>query len=142
MALIAIIPRHLRILGALIERRKVDMFGCIGWRGLLDDPESFTMEQIFRPLVERGLIEDMSNTEMGGAGSYFVRITPLGQFCYGIGYMIKDARVTTELEIQKYISGTPTRFEEIEPPKQRIEEAQAMIRSRNVAEDENVEGTA
>ena len=104
MALIAIIPRHLRILGALIERRKVDMFGCIGWKGLLDDPESFTMDQIFRPLVERGLIEDMSSTEMGNAGSYFVRITPLGQFCYGIGYMLKEPRIASELEIKKYIS--------------------------------------
>jgi hypothetical protein len=104
MALVAIIPRHLRILGALIERRKVDMFGCIGWKGLLDDPESFTMDQIFRPLVERGLIEDMSSTEMGNAGSYFVRITPLGQFCYCIGYMLKEPRVASELEIKKYIS--------------------------------------
>jgi len=136
MALVAIIPRHLRILGALIERRKVDMFGCIGWKGLLDDPESFTMDQIFRPLVERGLIEDMSSTEMGNAGSYFVRITPLGQFCYGIGYMLKEPRPTTELEIRKYIS-------DVAPQKQRIEEAQDMIRSRNVAEDDNhVEGTA
>jgi hypothetical protein len=113
MALIPIIPRHLRILAALIERRKVDMFGCIGWKGLLDDPEMFTMDEIFRPLVVRGLIEDMCGTEMGNAGTYFVRITPLGQFCYGIGYMLKDARPTTEAEIQKYISGTPTRFEEI-----------------------------
>lgn len=114
MALIAIIPRHLRILGRLIEIRRTDQYGCIGWRGLLDDPETFTMDQLFKPLIERGLIEDLSSTPMGHAGTYFVRITPLGQFCYGIGYMIKDARVTTELEIQKYISGTPTRFEEIQ----------------------------
>lgn len=114
MALIAIIPRHLRILGRLIEIRRTDQYGCIGWRGLLDDPETFTMDQLFKPLVERGLIEDLSSTPMGHAGTYFVRITPLGQFCYGIGYMIKDARPTTELEIQKYISGTPTRFEEIQ----------------------------
>ena len=112
MALIPIIPRHLRILGALIARRKVDMFGCIGWKGLLDDPETFTMDEIFRPLVVRGLIEDMSATQLGNAGSYFVRITPLGQFCYGIGYMLKDARPTTEAEIKKYIS-TPTKPEQL-----------------------------
>ena len=135
MALVPIIPRHLRILQRLIEQRKIDQFGCIGWRGLLDDPETFTMDQLFKPLVDRGLIEDLSQTEMGRGGTLFVRITPLGQFCYGIGYMLKEPRPTTELEIRKYIA-------DVAPPKQRIEEAQAMIRSRNVAEDENVEGTA
>ena len=135
MALVPIIPRHLRILQRLIEQRKIDQFGCIGWRGLLDDPETFTMDQLFKPLVDRGLIEDLSQTEMGQGGTFFVRITPLGQFCYGIGYMLKEPRPTTELEIRKYIA-------DVAPPKQRIEEAQAMIRSRNVAEDENVEGTA
>lgn len=111
MALIPIIPRHLRVLGALIERRRIDQFGCIGWKGLLDDPETFTMDQIFKPLVERGLIEDMTQT-MGNGGTYFVRITPLGQFCYGIGYMIKDARPTTEAEIKKYIT-TPAKPEQL-----------------------------
>jgi hypothetical protein len=134
MALIPIIPRHLRVLGRLIEQRRTDQYGCIGWRGLLDDPETFTMDQIFKPLVERGLIEDLSQTPLGHGGTYFVRITPLGQFCYGIGYMIKDARPTTEAEIRKYIS-------DVAPQKRRIEEAQDMIRSRNIAED-HVEGTA
>lgn len=112
MALIAIIPRHLRILGALIAQRKVDMFGCIGWKGLLDNPETFTMDEIFRPLVVRGLIEDMTLT-MGNGGTYFVRITPLGQFCYGIGYMIKDQRVATEAEIKKYITDMPAKAEQL-----------------------------
>jgi hypothetical protein len=106
MALIAIIPRHLRILGALIERRKIDQFGAIGWRGLMDDPETFTMDQLFKPLRDRGLVEDLS-AEMGNGGTYFVRITKLGQFCYGIGYMLKDPRPTTEAEIRKYITELP-----------------------------------
>jgi hypothetical protein len=104
MGLIAIIPRHQRILARLIEQRKADRYGCIGWRGLLDDPETFTMDQLFKPLMDRGLIEDLTQTELGRGGSCFVRITPLGSFCYGIGYMLKDARPTTELEIRKYIS--------------------------------------
>lgn len=104
MALVPIIPRHLRILQRLMEQRKTDQYGCIGWRGLLDDPETFTMDQLFKPLQDRGLIEDLSQTEMGHGGTYFVRITPLGAFCFGIGYMLKDARPTTELEIRKYIS--------------------------------------
>ena len=111
MALIPIIPRHLRILGSLIERRRTDQYGCIGWKALLDDPETFTMDQIFKPLLERGLIEDMTQT-MGNGGTYFVRITPLGQFCYGIGYMLKDARPTTEAEIKKYIT-TPAKPEQL-----------------------------
>lgn len=113
MGLVAIIPRHLRILGALIERRRIDQFGCIGWKGLLDDPETFTTNQIFTPLLERGLIEDMTET-MGAGGKYFVRITPLGQFCYGIGYMLRDARATTEAEIQKYILPPPPKATEEE----------------------------
>lgn len=104
MSLIPIIPRHLRILAELIERRKVDQYGCIGWRGLMDNPEVFTMDQLFTPLLKRGLIEDLSKTPMGNGGAYFVRITPLGQFCYGIGYMIKEPRESTELEIRKYIA--------------------------------------
>lgn len=103
MSLIPIIPRHLRVLGRLIEQRRIDTYGCIGWKGLLDDPETFTMDQIFKPLTDRGLIEDMTLT-MGNGGTYFVRITPLGQFCYGIGYMLRDARPTTEQEIRKYIA--------------------------------------
>lgn len=102
-----IIPRHLRILGTLIARRKIDQFGGIGWRGLLDEPETFTMDELFKPLLERGLIEDLSRTEMGNGGAYFVRITPLGQFCYGLGYMLRDARVATELELNKYIAPPP-----------------------------------
>ena len=126
MALISIIPRHLRILGRLVDQRRVDRYGCIGWRGLLDDPEAFTMDQLFKPLMERGLIEDLSQTELGKGGTHFVRITPLGAFCYGIGYMLKDARPTTELEIRKYISDVAPKFES----------------QRQAIEHEHVEGTA
>ena len=141
MALVSIIPRHLRILQRLIEQRKIDQYGCIGWRGLLDDPETFTMDQLFKPLVDRGLIEDLSQTEMGQGGTFFVRITPLGQFCYGIGYMLKEPRPTTELEIRKYIA-------DVAPPKvpqeafDVIKKAQEEAERISGADPEALKGTA
>jgi hypothetical protein len=97
-----IMPRHQRILGALEMRRHVDMFGGIGWKGLLDDEEVFDFDVLFQPLIDRGLIEDLSDTEMGPAGRYFVRITPLGRICNGIGLMLRAPRVTSEAELHKF----------------------------------------
>jgi hypothetical protein len=102
-----IIPRHRRALEQLREQKKRDALGGIGWAALRDEEDTFTLEQICAPLLERGLIEDLTGTEMGSNGKFFVRITPLGLLCLGMGYMLKVPRVTTEAEIKKYIEELP-----------------------------------
>jgi hypothetical protein len=87
-----IIPRHTRLLQRLVEQKKNDKYGMIGWRGLMDAEEPYTIDQLFKPLLERGLVEDLSKTEMGGPGIYFVRITPMGEHCLSLGYMLKAPR--------------------------------------------------
>lgn len=113
-----IIPRHQRLLAKLEEQRRVDQFGGIGWRGLMDEEEPFTIDQLFKPLMERGLVEDLSQTEIGNAGIYFVRITKLGMICLRLGMMLKEPRPTTEKEIAKYIG--------VEPPAKVIEAVQEV----------------
>ena len=97
-----IIPRHHRLLTRLVEQKKVDRLGCIGWRGLMDEEESFTVDQLFLPLAERGLIENLSQTELGNAGVHFVRITPMGEHCLGLGYMLRDPREMTGYELTQF----------------------------------------
>ena len=95
-----IIPRHLRVLQELQKQKKRDAFGGIGWGALRDEDDPFTYDQLFPPLIERGLIEDLTATELGPAGKYFVRITPLGTVCLGMGIMLRDARKVTEPELK------------------------------------------
>jgi hypothetical protein len=102
-----IIPRHIRLLERLHDQLKADQYGGIGWRGLMDENEPFTIDQLFKPLMERGMVEDLSKTDLGKAGVYFVRITPLGLKCLHLGVMLKEQRVTTEQEIAKYITAPP-----------------------------------
>jgi hypothetical protein len=78
-----IIPRHRRALEQLREQKKRDALGGIGWAALRDEEDTFTLEQICAPLLERGLL------------------------CLGMGYMLKVPRVTTEAEIKKYIEELP-----------------------------------
>lgn len=96
-------PRHRRCLEFLQGQRKFDLYGAIGTRALRDEDEPFSLEQIVGPLYERGLVEDLTETELGhSAGRYFTRITKLGEICLGLGYMLRDPRKTTEAEIKKY----------------------------------------
>jgi hypothetical protein len=99
---IVIMPRHQRILGALELQRAVDCYGGIGWKGLLDEDEVLDFDVLFKPLVERGLVEDLGATELGPGGRYFVRITALGRICNAIGMMLREPRITTEAELRKY----------------------------------------
>jgi hypothetical protein len=95
-----IIPRHLRVLQELAAQKKKDYLGGIGWGALRDEDDLFTYEQLITPLLDRGLIEDLTATELGPAGKYFVRITPLGTVCLGMGLMLRDARKVTDAELK------------------------------------------
>lgn len=104
---VEILPRHrraLEMLASIALDAKRDIFGCIGFPALRDEDDVFTLEQIVDPLLVRGLIEDLTGTEMGDSGKYFVRITPLGAFCLGVGLMLRDARKSTPEEMKKYLT--------------------------------------
>jgi len=102
-----IIPRHIRLLEKLRDQLRVDMLGGIGWRGLMDENEPLTVDQLFKPLMDRGLIEDLSHTPLGPAGIYFVRITSIGVRCLNLGLMLKEPRITTDQEMNKYVTAPP-----------------------------------
>jgi hypothetical protein len=116
---VPIIPRHIRLLERLVEQKKIDKFGCIGWRGLMDENESFTIDQLFKPLTDRGLVEDLRNSELGAPGIYFVHITPLGEHCLGLGYMLKAARIMSDNErklLGPAVNALQTPMQTSEPP--------------------------
>jgi hypothetical protein len=115
---VQIIPRHQRLLERLIEQQKVDIHGGIGWRGLLEGDQDLTMDQLFVPLLDRGLIEDLTAVPDFGpkAGTYFVRITPVGKLCAAYGYMLKTRHKSTEKEVHKYLAELPR--PETPPPPQ------------------------
>jgi hypothetical protein len=91
-------PRHRRALEMLREQKTRDSLGGIGKGALRDEDEPFTLEQIADPLLQRGLIEDLTWTDLGAGGKYFVRITPLGEACLGLGYMLRETRKATLAE--------------------------------------------
>jgi hypothetical protein len=105
-------PRHHRALEMLIEQRKRDAFGGIGVGALRDEDDQFTLEEIVTPLWDRGLIENLTETELGASGKYFVRITPLGVVCFGLGLMLREGRKVTEPEIQGLQLETPSEADE------------------------------
>jgi hypothetical protein len=102
---IVIPPRHRRALEMLREQKQRDLLGSIGRGALRDEDDPFTLEQIAEPLLQRGLIEDLTWTDLGAGGKYFVRITRLGEICLGLGYMLRETRKTT-LEEMKLLSAT------------------------------------
>jgi hypothetical protein len=91
-------------LTALHQQRKFDPFGGIGWRGLMDDDEQFTPEQLYSPLLERGLVEDCSEAHQSESGKFFVRITPLGVACMSVGYMLRDPRPISVPELRQLVA--------------------------------------
>ena len=97
---VVIPPRHLRALKMLVEQKGRDRFGGIGIGALRDEDEPFTLEHITDPLFSRGLIEDLTGTEMESSGKYFVRITRLGEVCLGLGIMLRESRKTTDVEMR------------------------------------------
>lgn len=100
-------PRHRRALEMLLVQRHHDAFGGIGIGAMRDDDEPFTLEQIVEPLMVRGLIEDLTWTDLREDGKYFVRLTKLGEFCLGVGYMLREPRLTSEAEMRKYAAELP-----------------------------------
>jgi hypothetical protein len=96
----AIPPRHRRALEMLVEQKQRDRLGALGRGALREEDEGFTLEQIVEPLWERGLIEDLTGTELGDGGKYFLRITPLGQMCLGMGVMLRETRKPSAPEQQ------------------------------------------
>lgn len=106
---VEILPRHQRLLERLIEQKKVDMLGAIGWRGLLEGDDDWTMDELFQPLIERGLVEDLTaNPDFGAkGGQYFVRITALGNMCASFGWMPKVRHKTSTGEFLKFSGELP-----------------------------------
>jgi hypothetical protein len=91
-------PRHQRALEMLRAQRLRDPLGAIGKGAMRDEDEPFTLEQIVKPLFERGLIEDLTWTDLHEAGKYFVRLTQLGDICLSLGYMLRETRKPTLAE--------------------------------------------
>jgi hypothetical protein len=109
-----IIPRHLRVLQELAAQKKKDQLGGIGWGALRDEDDPLTYQQLFIPLIERGLIEDLTGTELGTAGKYFVRLTPLGSVCLSMGVMLRAPRPADAAELKALHLPPPATPEEAE----------------------------
>jgi hypothetical protein len=109
-------PRHLRALEMLRERRHLAGLGEIGRGALRDEDDVLTLEQIVEPLEQRGLIEDLTQTDLGDGGKYFVRITPLGSMCLALGYMLRETRKTTNEEMKLIAAALPEPMIMTAPP--------------------------
>lgn len=94
-----ITPRHRRALEMLADKRKCDTLGGIGVGALHDEEDVFTLEQIVMPLADRGLVEDLTETELGASGKYFIRITRTGEICLALGCMLREPRKITLEEL-------------------------------------------
>jgi hypothetical protein len=69
-----------------------------------DEDDVLTLEQIIDPLWERGLIEDLTWTDLKDSGKYFLRLTQLGDICLSLGYMLREPRKVTLAEM-KFLAG-------------------------------------
>lgn len=81
-----IIPRHLRLLEFLRQRLTVDFVGGVGWGGCRDQHEALNDEQLFSPLIIRGMVRDCT-LELGVMGRHFVKVTAFGLACLSYGLM-------------------------------------------------------
>jgi hypothetical protein len=93
-------PRHLRALEMLRAQRLRDNLGAIGKGAMRDEDDVLTLEQIVDPLLERGLIEDLTWTDLREGGKYFLRLTQLGDICLSLGYMLREPRKVTLAEMR------------------------------------------
>jgi hypothetical protein len=100
-------PRYQRALEMLRAQRLRDPLGAIGRGAMRDEDEPFTLEQIVDPLWERGLIEDLTWTDLHEGGKYFVRLTQLGDICLSLGYMLREPRKVTLGEM-RFLAGQET----------------------------------
>jgi hypothetical protein len=101
-------PRYQRALEMLRAQRLRDPFGAIGTGAMRDEDDIFTLEQIVTPLWERGLIEDLTWTDLKEGGKYFVRLTQLGDICLSLGYMLRETRKVTLGEM-RFLAGQETK---------------------------------
>jgi hypothetical protein len=92
-------PRHRRALEMLADKKKCDTLGGIGVGAIRDEDDVFTLEQIVTPLWERGLVEDLTETELGASGRFFIRLTRTGEICLALGVMLRDSRKITVAEL-------------------------------------------
>lgn len=109
-------PRHLRALEFLMQQKKRDALGGIGIGAMREEDEPFALEQIIDPLWDRGLIEDLTDTELGAAGKHFIRITLLGEVCLGMGFMLREPRRMDDTELG-LLNGLPPHPKVIETAK-------------------------
>jgi hypothetical protein len=107
-------PRHQRALEMLRAQRLRDNLGAIGKGAMRDDDDVLTLEQIVDPLWERGLIEDLTWTDLKESGKYFLRLTQLGDICLSLGYMLRDPRKVTLAEM-KFLAGQETTITTLPP---------------------------
>jgi hypothetical protein len=107
-----ITPRHQRVLTELnavkaTAQKMGDTLDAIGWGALRDEDDPFSYDQLFGPLLNRGMIEDLTATELGSGGKYFVRITQLGIVCMSLGLMLRDERKPTINESLELLNRHP-----------------------------------
>jgi hypothetical protein len=107
-------PRYQRALEMLRAQRLRDNLGAIGKGAMRDEDDVLTLEQIVDPLWERGLIEDLTWTDLKEGGKYFVRLTQLGDICLSLGYMLREPRKVTLAEM-KFLAGQETRITTLPP---------------------------
>jgi hypothetical protein len=84
--------RHGFILSALREVRAKakDHVGATGPDALLEPSEKRNRDAVYKPLIERRLVEDCSRY-MGTPGKFFIRITNFGIACLLWGMVPKGA---------------------------------------------------
>jgi hypothetical protein len=82
---------HQRVLDRLIEQRKIDTYGGIGWMAPLEEFRTVvTVEAFYQPLLQRCMVEDCQSAMNHPSGKFFVRITDLGVKCDALGMMMKQ----------------------------------------------------
>lgn len=84
---------HMLTLKILMDQRKVDPYGAIGWMGAVPEDIKGVIDPslLFVPLLDRKLVTDCSEQMGEGSGKHFVRITDLGAICFVFGYMTRAA---------------------------------------------------
>jgi hypothetical protein len=107
-------PRYQRALEMLRAQRLHDPLGAIGKGAMRDEDDTLTLEQIVEPLFDRGLIEDLTWTDHGERGKYFVRLTQLGDICLSLGYMLRETRKVTLAEM-RFLAAQPDRITTLPP---------------------------
>lgn len=105
-----IIPPHRRVLERLLAQKLVDALGMLGKAAVRGDNDVLTLAELTQPLLDRGMIEDLTKTEMGASGRLFLRITRIGELCLDMGVMLRDARCFTIEELSGLAEKAPAKI--------------------------------